>query len=248
VTGPLPFRVRLQIALRELPIDWSGKYAGLYLLTYMNDEGEAWPTVERAVNELAIAKGTVRKGYKELERAGWLITRRSRSGNHYYPQLTPELERLVDNFLDAARRRHGQLPLPLDAHGLSLAGGSRGGQRAPGGGREGSPGGQRAPGGGREGSPADPEVVREVVREVEQASRADEVAAVMDPLVALVSDLRDRDSGTLHVFRAHFGALSPWWIEKAHDELRHRRHDRRSKPLQSEVRFAFHALKRRTAV
>jgi hypothetical protein len=245
MSEPLPFRVRLLIALRELDIAWNAKLAGFIVVSHMNDDGKAWPTLETVAREGSISKGSARTGVELLVGVGFLAKVSSRKGNTYLPQMTPELERLVDGYLDRARRRRGQLPLPLDGRGLALADGSRGDQRRSRHDHQRSPGDQRRSRGDHE---VVSEVVSKVVTEIGTAEpvRENEPEDLSNPLVALVSDIADADDYTLHVFQRRFAGLSDWAIEHAHDELRRRRKNSRRGPLDSEARYAFDALQRKT--
>ena len=242
MSEPLPFRLRFTIALRESDLSSMAKLVGFVVVSYMNDEGEAWPTLPTIAAGGSIGRRTVVNALDEL--APFVRRVSSPKGNRYFPHLTPETERLVDEFLDRARRRRGQLPLPLDGRGLALAGSAGDALRS-------APDALRSAGGALHGAGDAPEVFSEVVSEVEseigtaEPARKNEQDDLSNPLVALVSDLADADDFTLHVFQRRFAGVSDWAIEKAHDDLRRRRKNQSRGPLISESRYAFDALLRR---
>jgi Helix-turn-helix domain len=234
----VPYRVRLQIALREWTAFTSNaKLCGFVVLSYMNDEGEAWPSLKSLERGTATARTTVLRGLAELEAAGFLEkVRGRRHSNTYVPQLPTELDRVVDEWLAADRRRAGQLPLPLDGRGLGLVFTGTGFHHA-------TPGvAPRYPRGSTMKSELDRELVSEIGTGLPVENNEQDLP---DPLADLVSDLADADEGTLHVFRSNFGGLSAWDVEHAHDALRRRRKNRRRRQLRSEAAFAFDALRRR---
>jgi hypothetical protein len=233
MSEPLPFRLRLQIALREMPVPSRAKLAGFVVVSYMSDDGVAFPELETLERNMASSRHTVLNGLRDLEAAGFLKVVRGRSVNRYFPQLTPSLERLVEDFLDEARRRRGQLPLPLDGRGLSLV--DDGVQSLH----------PQSAATATQSAVTAPEVVSEVVSEIGTGLPGKENEDLTDPLAALVADLADADPGTLHVFRSTFGDLSSWAIEQAHDDLLRRRKHERWGPLVSEAKYAFDALRRR---
>lgn len=233
MSEPLPFRLRWTLGLRESYLSSRAKLAGFVVVSYMNDEGAAWPSLAALERGTSLSRKTVIAALEELDWVGFITKVRGQHSNTYFPQLTPDIERLVHDFLENARRRGGQLPLPLDSRGLHAIDGSR---------VESFP--RQSGTAPAQSGPTPPEVVREVVTEVAQACADDNLS---DPLVNLVSDLHDRDAGTLHVFRKTFGDLSAWSIEHAHDELRRRRNNSNRPPLVSEARYAFDALLRQKA-
>lgn len=67
--------VKLLLDSKELSAN--ATYMGLYLATYMNSHQEmAWPSHARIQAQTKLSKSTVIKYLKELEEAGWLITKR----------------------------------------------------------------------------------------------------------------------------------------------------------------------------
>lgn len=200
----------------------------------MNDDRAAWPSLDSLEHGTSLTRKPVIEALNELDWTGFITRRRGQHCNTYFPQLTPDIERLAHDFLEDSRRRNGQLPLPLDGRGLSLVHPrvellhSQSGD---------SP---------SQSGVTPPEVVREVVSEVGTGlvrnSKTSENLG--DPLTALVADLADADEATLHVFQLQFRHLSGWAIEKAHDELRLRRKNTKRPPLRSEASYVCEALRR----
>lgn len=211
----LPFRVRLQIALRELRVPSRAKLVGFVVVSYMNGEGRAFPGLDTLEHDMGVgSRHTVIKALRDLETADFLKIVRGQTVNTYYPQLTPELDRLVDDFLDRACRRrqlslddsrvHQVHPTVHLAHPPSALSAR--------------------------------EVDREIVNEIGRPSGFDHVGD-------LVMQLRDADEGTEHVFRHHFSRLPEGAFARALESLERRRLDRTRAPLVSEVRYMFASLK-----
>jgi DNA-binding transcriptional ArsR family regulator len=236
-------------------VGWVTKFVALVVgAIYMNGEGRCFVAVS-TLGKCGIGRKAAGQHLAKLEDAG-LLRRTEQPGSSWFCEAllrsdAPHVLRIAKRVETAAKaeillaqqvQQARQLPL-MNLTGVSLS--DAGVSLSDAGGESQRPGGCVAAT-----HEVDSEVGSEVVSEIGTAEPVQEDELddedLSDPLVALVSDLRDRDSNTLHTFRRRFGGLSDSAVEHAHDELRRRRKNPNRAPLVSEARYAFDALQRKT--
>ena len=75
------------------------------------EEGARLPTIRQLARDLGVAEGTVARAFRELEREGWIETRRRHGSFARRPQSAPpaDLERAVAEAASAFAMRVAQV-------------------------------------------------------------------------------------------------------------------------------------------